>query len=57
MAEDMNVTFLGRLPLDPMIGKSCDNGKSFLSQAPDSPAAIGYRNIMQSELTNHCCVI
>ncbi|KAK3705200.1 hypothetical protein QZH41_014000 [Actinostola sp. cb2023] len=47
MSEDMKVPFLGRIPLDPRIGKSCDEGKSFLSEIPDSPAAKAYSNIIQ----------
>lgn len=31
-------------------GKSCDEGKSFLSEVPDSPAAMAYQSIVQSKL-------
>ncbi|XP_045076287.1 cytosolic Fe-S cluster assembly factor nubp1-like [Coregonus clupeaformis] len=48
MCEEMNLTLLGRVPLDPRIGKSCDEGKSFLTEFPDSPAAAAYRTIVQS---------
>ncbi|XP_077979990.1 cytosolic Fe-S cluster assembly factor nubp1-A-like [Glandiceps talaboti] len=47
MAKDMDIPFLGKLPLDPRIGKCCDEGKSFLSEVPDSPAAMAYRQIIQ----------
>lgn len=50
MAKDMKVPFLGRVPLDPRIGKSCDEGRSFLSEIPDSPAAKAYQTIIQSML-------
>ena len=50
MAADMGVAFLGKLPLDPRIGWCCDQGKSFLSEVPDSPAAKAYQEIIQSEL-------
>ncbi len=30
-------------------GKCCDEGKSFLSEIPDSPAAKAYRDIIHSE--------
>ena len=49
MAADMGVAFLGKLPLDPRIGWCCDQGKSFLSEVPDSPAAQAYQEIIQSE--------
>lgn len=35
-------------------GKSCDRGQSFLAEAPESPATLSYRNIIQSESENHC---
>ena len=47
MASDMGVPFLGRLPLDPRIAKCCDEGKSFLSEVPDSPAAKAYAAIIK----------
>ena len=48
MAADMEVPFLGKLPLDPRIGRCCDEGKSFLTEVPDSPAAEAYKKIIQS---------
>ncbi|XP_031575284.1 cytosolic Fe-S cluster assembly factor NUBP1 homolog [Actinia tenebrosa] len=48
MAEEMKVPFLGRIPLDPRIGKSCDEGKSFFTEIPDSPAAKAYMNVIQN---------
>ncbi|XP_028979572.2 cytosolic Fe-S cluster assembly factor nubp1 [Esox lucius] len=48
MCEEMNLTLLGRIPLDPRIGKSCDEGKSFLAEFPESPAALAYRSVVQS---------
>lgn len=47
MSADMGVPFLGKLPLDPRIGKCCDEGKSFLSVEPDSPAAKAYKEVIQ----------
>lgn len=46
MAAEMGVPFLGALPLDPRIGKCCDEGKSFLTEIPDSPASVAYRDIL-----------
>ena len=48
MAADMEIPFLGKVPLDPRIGRCCDEGKSFLSEVPDSPAADAYKKIIQS---------
>ncbi|KAK3828622.1 MAG: cytosolic Fe-S cluster assembly factor NUBP1 [Benniella sp.] len=46
MAADTNVRFLGSIPLDPRIGKSCDQGLSFLEEYPDSPATLAYQSII-----------
>ncbi|KAI5623077.1 cytosolic Fe-S cluster assembly factor nubp1, partial [Silurus asotus] len=48
MCEELSLPLLGRVPLDPQIGRSCDEGKSFLNEVPDSPAAAAYRAIVQS---------
>ena len=37
-------------PLHLSSGKCCDEGKSFLAEVPDSPAAKAYREIIQSML-------
>ena len=54
MASDMGVPFLGRLPLDPRIAKCCDEGKSFLREVPDSPAAKAYAAIIKGACTIQC---
>lgn len=46
MTETMNVKLLGRVPLDPRIAKCCDEGKSFLTQLPESPATKAYLKIV-----------
>ncbi|ELU15310.1 hypothetical protein CAPTEDRAFT_152695 [Capitella teleta] len=48
MCKDMNVPFLGRIPLDPRIGQSCDVGKSYLTEVPDSPATAAFKEIITS---------
>ncbi|OBS68456.1 hypothetical protein A6R68_03007 [Neotoma lepida] len=47
MCQDLKIPLLGKVPLDPLIGKSCDKGQSFFVEAPDSPATAAYRSIMQ----------
>jgi len=42
MAIDMNIDFLGAIPLDPRIGVCMDAGVNFLDKHADSPAAIEY---------------
>ncbi|KAK7500986.1 hypothetical protein BaRGS_00007866 [Batillaria attramentaria] len=53
MAADCSVPFLGKLPLDPRIGKCCDEGKSFLEEVPDSPATQAYKQIIQ-QISEFC---
>ena len=46
MAQDMDIPFLGSIPLDPRIGMACDYGQSFLEEYPESPASEAYRGII-----------
>ncbi|MEQ2237943.1 Cytosolic Fe-S cluster assembly factor nubp1 [Ilyodon furcidens] len=47
MCADLSLPLLGKVPLDPRIGRSCDEGNSFLKDFPDSPAAVVYHRIVQ----------
>uniref|UniRef100_A0A8C5Q9X8 NUBP iron-sulfur cluster assembly factor 1, cytosolic n=1 Tax=Leptobrachium leishanense TaxID=445787 RepID=A0A8C5Q9X8_9ANUR len=47
MCSDFGIPLLGKIPLDPAIGKSCDYGKSYLAEVQDSPGVLSYRNITQ----------
>ncbi|KAK9880769.1 hypothetical protein WA026_013090 [Henosepilachna vigintioctopunctata] len=38
MCMDLDVPFLGSLPLDPLIARCCDEGRDFVNELPDSPA-------------------
>ncbi|CAF1021539.1 unnamed protein product [Brachionus calyciflorus] len=46
MCEEMDVNFLGRIPIDPQIGQCCDEGKSFIKEFPNSPATQAYNGII-----------
>jgi len=48
LALEMNLPFLGAVPLDPRIGMSCDFGESFLDSFPDSPACIAIRQVVKN---------
>jgi Mrp family chromosome partitioning ATPase len=37
MAEEMNIPFLGSIPIDPRLARACDEGKNFLSLYAESP--------------------
>jgi len=46
MAQDMDVPFLGRLPLDPALMKACEEGQSFAAAAGEaSPTVAALRGI------------
>ncbi|XP_062444300.1 cytosolic Fe-S cluster assembly factor NUBP1 isoform X2 [Rhea pennata] len=47
MCQNLSISLLGKVPLDPQIGKSCDKGQSFLSEVPESPATSSYKSIIQ----------
>ena len=38
MAKEMGLCFLGRIPLDPLIARSCDEGKPYFVAHPESEA-------------------
>ena len=50
MAEDMGVPYLGDIELDPRLGQSCDSGRSFIGDFPDSRVSKSYQQIIHSEL-------
>ncbi len=45
VANDLNVSFLGRIPLDPRICEDSDRGRPFIVKHPDSPAAKTFMKI------------
>ncbi|MGH0158716.1 UNVERIFIED_CONTAM: hypothetical protein FKN15_058054 [Acipenser sinensis] len=53
MCKELNIPLLGKVPLDPRIGKSCDEGKSFLSEVPESAATAAYRSIIHTHTMVH----
>jgi ATP-binding protein involved in chromosome partitioning len=48
IAEELGVAFLGKVPLDPAVVDSGDEGTPLVKAAPDSPAAQAYRHIAQT---------
>ena len=47
LAGNAGIPFLGKVPLDPRIGMSCDYGESFFDAFPDSPACIALREVIE----------
>lgn len=48
LCKDLNIKFLGSVPLDPRIGKSCDSGESFFDKYADSPAATAILDVVDA---------
>jgi len=52
MAEEMEVKFLGAIPLDPRILQCCEKGESFVATHPDSPATKSYLDVIDKLLSS-----
>lgn len=48
LCDELGLNFLGSIPLDPRIGKSCDLGVSFTDEYPHSPATKAYLDVIES---------
>ena len=48
MAAQMNVPFLGDLPIDPLAAKAADEGKPFVDHLPDSPLTKAFAVITET---------
>ena len=47
MAAKFDVPYLGNLPMDPNMMKSCEDGYSFLELYPESAAANSFKSIVE----------
>lgn len=46
MCSNMNVELLGRVPLEPKLLLSCEAGKCFIAQHPDTQTAKAFSEIV-----------
>ncbi|XP_055354062.1 cytosolic Fe-S cluster assembly factor nubp1-A-like isoform X2 [Paramacrobiotus metropolitanus] len=53
LCEEAGLTFLGRVPLDPAIGRCCDEGRNFIEDLPDSPSTRALLQIA-TKIENIC---
>ena len=51
-AQELGLPFLGRIPLDPRIVVGGDDGKPFVLEHPDSPAAKAFYDVV-AEIKKH----
>lgn len=47
MCKDMSVPFLGAIPLDPLLMRSCEEGKSYYANYPKGPALPSFKNVVK----------
>jgi len=47
VAESMNISLLGKIPMDPRVSSTMDAGKPFIIAEPDTPAAKEFREIVK----------
>ncbi|CAG7833630.1 unnamed protein product [Allacma fusca] len=40
LAKECDIPFLGRIPIDPNLAKTCDEGINFITSYPDSPTTV-----------------
>lgn len=52
MAKEMNVTFLGSIPIDPKIGVDSDRGEPFIVAQKNSPATKAFMEIVEKIQAN-----
>jgi ATP-binding protein involved in chromosome partitioning len=47
MADEAEIPFLGKIPIDPKISASSDKGVPFILSSPDSPASKAFMEIVE----------
>lgn len=48
MCKEMEVNYLGSVPLDPRLTRYCDDGKNFITEFEDSKAVVALKNIVEN---------
>jgi len=48
LAEEQNIPFLGKIPIDPQLTSSCENGVSFVEKFPDSPSLKAVQQLVET---------
>ncbi|PTD01280.1 Cytosolic Fe-S cluster assembly factor NBP35 [Fusarium culmorum] len=48
LAKEMDIPFLGSVPLDPRIRMACDYGESYFDSFPDSPACLAFQGVVKN---------
>lgn len=53
MAKEMDVNFLGRIPIDPLIVEASDSGKPFVYHYAETEAAVAFKKAVEPLLNMH----
>jgi Mrp family chromosome partitioning ATPase len=48
LANEYQIPFLGRLPMDPNLTRACDEGKNFITDSPQSPTTLFMLNLVNT---------
>ncbi len=51
MCAEMDIPFLGSIPLDPYLMRACEEGKSYVSNYPRAPAVSGFANVLATVMS------
>jgi Mrp family chromosome partitioning ATPase len=54
LAHELNVAFLGRIPIDAEVVRACDAGAPFVRDVPSTAASKAFEDIVDSILTSKC---
>ena len=49
MAKEMQLPFLGQIPIDARLAQACDEGNDFFEKYPESATASAYLQIAKGE--------
>eukprot|EP00727_Mastigamoeba_balamuthi_P001460 m51a1_g11310 putative Nbp35 (351) ;mRNA; f:89775-91157 len=52
MAQDFGIPFLGKIPLDPLIARSCDEGRPYFAAHPEAEASQQFFSIFDGVLAS-----
>ncbi|MBN1590699.1 MAG: P-loop NTPase, partial [Pirellulales bacterium] len=53
LAQEMDVPFLGQIPIDPEVVMAGDAGRAFLHDGPESPTTEAFAEVVRTVLCNN----
>mmetsp|Transcript_28404 Transcript_28404/g.44010 ORF Transcript_28404/g.44010 Transcript_28404/m.44010 type:complete len:311 (-) Transcript_28404:95-1027(-) len=46
LCQELNIPFLGSIPLDPLLARACDEGRNYTEEFQESPVSVAYSSIL-----------